>query len=861
MPSAPIIPQNDPTLIFTNAGMNQFKDVFLELGVRNYSRAVNSQKCIRVSGKHNDLDNVGPSPYHHTFFEMLGNWSFGDYYKREAIKWAWELLIKEWQLDPKRMFATIYEGDEEVPLDEEARTAWLEETEISPDHISFHGRKDNFWEMGEVGPCGPCSELHYDLGASFCRKQNEPNHRCAVNGDCGRVIELWNLVFIQFHRDEAGKLHSLPRRHVDTGAGFERIMLALENVRSNYETSLFAPIVAYLAHLSGVEYHRDVRGNPHRVAADHIRSLSFAIADGVLPSNDGRGYVIRRILRRAAKYGREIGLDKPFLYKLVDPLTAVMGDAYPDLRDRYQHIVAVIKSEEESFGRTLGRGIELFNEMITELECSDNKEISGENAFKLYDTFGFPLDLTELMAREHNLSVDIDKFGELMKQQRERARGEGKFEAIFSEVGTGIKTDFIGYDSLKIDAIVKQITPNKNNIEIILDRTPFYAESGGQVSDIGEIVTTNGKLIVSEVLKSGDAIVHRGQWKGQELPSVGESVTATVFNSHREPTQFNHTATHLLHTALRKHLGSHVHQAGSLVAPDRLRFDYTYHEKPSNEQLELIEKTVNASIREDFEVKWYQLPLKDALSRGITALFGEKYGETVRVVQIGNDEKPYSRELCGGTHTTRTGKLGLFRITSESAVSAGVRRIEAVTGEYALNCTLNDRSDLEKICVLLGSHGSSPVEKLEKTLNEKREIEKELEQMVLSWAKITSYDLIKSAVIVGNVRVIAKLFPVMTIDRLKIVGDAIRSSDNRAAALLTSPTLAGAGQLCCVVSDALIQEGKLKAGDLVGKAAKVAGGGGGGKPHLATAGAKSPEKLSLAVVNFVQIVKDTLGVN
>ena len=859
VPSAPVVPADDPTLLFTNAGMNQFKDVFLEQGTRPYSRAVNSQKCIRVSGKHNDLEIVGTSPSHHTFFEMLGNWSFGDYYKREAIRWAWELVTDVWKIDPAKLYATVFEGNDESARDDDAYQAWVSETTISPEQISFHGRKDNFWEMGDIGPCGPCSEIHIDLGPSFCQKSNNPDHQCVVNGECGRIVELWNLVFIQYRRDDKGKLNQLPRTHVDTGAGFERLLMVIEGVNSNYETSLFTPIIDKIVDLSGVPYHQGTQGIPHRVAADHVRALAFSLSDGVLPSNEGRGYVIRRILRRAARFGREIGLETPFLLKLVDPLVDVMGDYYPDLKERYDHIVGIIRAEEESFSRTLGRGLELFGSVVEKIVNLKTNAISGDDAFKLYDTYGFPLDLTELMARERHLTVDIDRFNDLMDKQRQTARGEGRFVAANADFAGGLKTDFAGYDQYEVKAVVLAVNQIGGFTDIILDRTPFYAEAGGQVSDSGHIITESGRLTIKEVSHTGDMIIHRGNWEGGRKPAVGESVDAGINFKERLPIQYNHTATHLLHTALRQMYGKNTNQAGSLVAPDRLRFDFNHFERPTSEQLAAIERTVNQSIRDDYEVKWYEMPFQEAIDSGITALFGEKYGDTVRVVHIGSDGEPYSRELCGGTHVKRTGQIGLFRIVSEGSVSAGVRRIEAVTGETAVDFTLNESESLELVRELLGSHGSDPVEKLKKTLAEKKNTEKELERMVSAWAKGIGSQLLSSALLIDDVKVITHEFEMEEIERLKIVGDAIRALGKRAVALLTSPSNSGSGHLCCVVSDDLIAEGKLKAGQLVGSAAKFAGGGGGGRPHMATAGTKSPGRLSDAIQEFPNIVKQFLG--
>ncbi|NQT35780.1 alanine--tRNA ligase [bacterium] len=860
IPSAPVLPADDPTLLFTNAGMNQFKDVFLEQGSRPYSRAVNSQKCIRVSGKHNDLEEVGPSPSHHTFFEMLGNWSFGDYYKSEAIKWAWELITEVWKIDIDRLYATVFKGNDEVQPDDEARDAWLQ-TGISPDRITLHGRKDNFWEMGETGPCGPCSEIHYDLGAKFCLKKDVKGHKCEVNGDCGRIVELWNLVFIQYMRDRKGDLHPLPRRHVDTGAGLERFLRVLEGVDSNYETELFKPLLTELVNISGVDYSAGDSGIPHRVAVDHVRMLAFSLADGILPSNEGRGYVLRRILRRAARYGREIGLETPFLFKLVDPLVEVMGEAYPELRERNDHIVGVIRAEEESFARTLGRGLELFGGVIERIGKEKKSVISGEDAFKLYDTYGFPLDLTELMARERNLTVDGDRFEQLMKEQRIRARGESKFEGSSAEFGMGLKSEFIGYTHRDVDTEILAVEKHGQSIEVILDKTPFYAEAGGQVADKGWIRWSDGEMEVVDVTRNGDIITHHCHLKEGAVPEPGLSIKVAIDWNYRLPIQYNHTATHLLHTALRKHVGMHANQAGSLVAPDRLRFDFTHFEKLTPELIEEIELNVNRAIREDYPVKWYVKPFQEALDSGITALFGEKYGEEVRVVHIGSDEHPYSRELCGGTHVERTGQLGLFRIVSESAVSAGVRRIEAVTGETAVRLALSEKHSLEDIADLLGSHGSDPVEKLSKTLEEKHNLEKENEKLLEGWAKGIAVEMLSEASQVNGVQVVSRLFDEVSIDRMKLIGDQIRARDNRAVALLASPVSKGAGQLCCVVGDAVVKDGKLKAGDLVSKAARLAGGGGGGRPHMATAGTKYPDRLPLAVEGFTEIVKKALGEN
>ncbi|MBM3329340.1 MAG: alanine--tRNA ligase [Calditrichaeota bacterium] len=861
VPSAPVVPHGDPTLLFTNAGMNQFKDVFLGTGSRPWSRAVDSQKCIRVSGKHNDLEEVGPSPSHHTFFEMLGNWSFGDYYKREAIRWAWDLLTTVWDLDKDRLYATVFAGDDQVGFDQDAYDIWKDEIGLPATRISRHSRKDNFWEMGEVGPCGPCSELHYDFGSDFCRKGGEQGHVCAVNGDCGRIVELWNLVFIQYRRDESGILHSLPNKHVDTGAGFERILKALEGVPSNYETSIFKPLIEAVAQISGVPYARDNSGIPHRVIADHIRMLSFAIADGVLPSNDGRGYVVRRVLRRAARYARTLGLEEPFLRSLLPALIDSMGDAYPELSKRFHHIEGVLKSEEESFSRTLGRGLELFGEAISRLNSARIGAFPGDEAFKLYDTYGFPLDLTELMARERGLTVDIDRFDQLMAAQRDLARGERKFAASSGEWEPGLITEFTGYKDWQqsVEARILAVRREGEAVELVTEQTPFYSESGGQISDAGSVAIDGHRGQVVEVKRLGAFVVHRVEGFTGSL-QVGDSLTLEVNTDLRRQTQYNHTGTHLIHKALRRLVGPHCNQAGSLVAPDRLRFDFTHHERLTEEQIATLEDEVNSAIRTDYPVEWYEVPYKEAIASGITALFGEKYGDIVRVVDIGGSRgsDSYSRELCGGCHVSRTGEIGLFRIVTEEAASAGVRRIVAVTGEHALNWARDEHRQLEAVQDIVGSRGSSPVEKLRKTIAEKKALEKDLEQLLGLWAAGEAAQLLAAATPIEGVAVVRKQYDRLDVERLKMVGDAIRSQNPKAAALLVSAGENGAGQLVCVVGDDAIRTTRLKAGELVGQAARLAGGGGGGRPHMATAGTKTPELLGEAVRGFEGLARNAL---
>ncbi|OQX85356.1 alanine--tRNA ligase [candidate division KSB1 bacterium 4484_87] len=581
VPSSSVVPFDDPTLLFTNAGMNQFKNIFLGIEKRDYTRAANTQKCIRVSGKHNDLEEVGKDTYHHTFFEMLGNWSFGDYYKKEAIAWAWELLTDVWKLPKDKLYATVFREDDE------AYELWKQVTDIDPSHISRFDEKDNFWEMGEVGPCGPCSEIHIDLGPDACDKKHVEGHVCAVNGGCARYIELWNLVFIQYNRENDGSLIELPSKHVDTGMGFERIVAVMQNVGSNYDTDLFTPILAKISELSGKAYHDGNEGMAHRVIADHVRALTFAIADGALPSNEGRGYVLRRILRRAARYARTLELHEPVIYKLVPTIVEIMGDAFPEIKEKHQYISMVIKSEEESFGHTLDRGIDLFEKLVAEYKAKGVNQISGEDAFRLYDTYGFPMDLTRLMAEEKNMTIDEAGFEREMELQRERARKAGKWDYgldvnwdEWTKVSDGKDSEFVGYDALESDATIRLFKKEMEHVYLVLDKTPFYAESGGQVGDVGEIQGDGFVLSVENTVKQGEKIVHIA--KGDFPNSVkNPTVRARVKRDQRMSTARNHTATHLLQAALRQVLGSHVHQSGSLVTPFRLRFDLTHFERIS----------------------------------------------------------------------------------------------------------------------------------------------------------------------------------------------------------------------------------------------------------------------------------------
>ncbi len=907
VPSAPVVPLDDPTLLFVNAGMNQFKDVFLGFGSRTYKRAVNSQKCIRVSGKHNDLEEVGPSPIHHTLFEMLGNWSFGDYFKAEAIRWAWELLTEIYKLDKNCLYATVFHDDQE------AWQLWKSETDIDPTHISRHGEKDNFWEMGDVGPCGPCSEIHYDLGKPLPGRISPPDD--GPNSDSGRFIELWNLVFIQFRRDISGHLHELPAKHVDTGAGLERIARVLQNVESNYDTDLFKPIIEKIATLSGVPYNAekglfnqwrqpssadtsDDKGLyiPHRVIADHLRALSFAIADGALPGNEGRGYVLRRILRRAARFCRKLDIHEPFLYELVPTLIEVMGDHYPELKERQQHITHVLRAEEESFSRTLDRGLAFFQQVIEKIlipspltphpshQVSDTQGImpeagclSGEDAFRLYDTYGFPLDLTELMAREHGLKVDVQGFNRALEAQRELSRQNAKFvagTAKFTIVSEGEHSEFIGYDTLSVRTHLRMIrrrsedptialspeAESKPEYAVVLARTPFYAEAGGQVADHGIIRGREFHFKVTDVRQEGDIRLHIGY--ATRLPEDGtlpDYVEATVDADRRRQILPHHTTTHLLQKALREVLGDHVHQAGSRVSPDYMTFDFTHFEKLRTEQLREVEERVNRWIREDHPVTWRYTDLETSRTQGAMALFGEKYGEVVRMVMIGENGQ-ISSELCGGTHLSRTGEAGLFRIESESAVSTGVRRIEATAGEAAYRKTVQERETLDKLIEGLGSRGSDPGEKLEKLHADYRKLEKEVERL-------------KRVALQGSIRFIEdwgqpisfKGEPILVVSGIYEAAndrEALQTAGDKIIEDLKKAKQSGIGLIGAACEDTfifvavatqdLVKKG-IHAGRLVGAFARKAGGGGGGKPNFATAGSRDLENSQALLRNAKEV--------
>ncbi|MDR1453712.1 MAG: alanine--tRNA ligase [Candidatus Margulisbacteria bacterium] len=770
VPSAPVLPVGDATLLFTNAGMNQFKDVFLGNGSRPYTRAVNSQKCIRVSGKHNDLEEVGKDTYHHTFFEMLGNWSFGDYYKTEAIQWAWELLTVVWKLPKDKLYATVH------TTDNEAAEIWRTKTDIDPAHISFFD-KENFWEMGETGPCGPCSEIHIDLGADRCDKKDTPGHVCGVNSGCARFIELWNLVFMQHDRGADGQLSDLPKKHVDTGMGFERICAVLQKVSSNYDTDIFTPLIKAVEQISGVKYQPDLSGMPHRVIADHLRMLAFAIADGVLPANDGRGYVVRRILRRAARYGRKLGLREPFLCRIVGVLAETMGSAFPEIKDKREYVEKILQAEERAFNKTLDRGLALFEEIAAQAKKFGQTSLTGAEVFKLYDTYGFPVDLTAVLAEEQSLAVDLDGFAAEMQKQRDKARAAG----LGSKGGIG-----------------------------------------------GEIV-----------LEAGDTAARQAMAR-------------------------HHTATHLLHAALQKTLGKHATQAGSLVAPEKLRFDFNHFQALTPEEKQKVEALVNAEIKKNIELAVKEMPIQEARASGAMSLFGEKYGEVVRVVSIGD----FSREFCAGQHVANTGDLKIFKLVSESALSTGIRRIEAAAGDavavyYAqefvrLNTELNKLGLPEmsfdaqaappELDRQLQTGCQNIEQKKEQLKNEQKQLEKQKLQAAL--AKVSEYTRQKKEI--KNIPVIAVNIGVADRAAAAAVADSLRNYLGEGVVVLGAEDSGKAILLAAVTPK--YQTPEFNANKIIQEIAPLVSGRGGGKPDLAQAGGANPDGLAAALRAAVELV-------
>ena len=829
-----VVPSDDPTLLFTNAGMNQFKPIFLGEQKPVASRLVNSQKCIRVSGKHNDLEEVGLDTYHHTFFEMLGNWSFGDYYKEEAIQWAWALFTEIWQLDKNRLWATVYNDDDE------AFDLWTKKTDISPERVLRFGKKYNFWEMGETGPCGPCSEIHYYVGNKLSKQTPD-----GLNSS-DEYWELWNLVFIQSNRDENGNLHDLPSKHVDTGLGLERITAVLQGKNSNYDTDLFLPIFRKIEKISDLIFKTDPAA--FQVIADHIRMLSFSIADGVMPSNEGRGYVLRRILRRASRFGRRLNLHEPFLHELVETVGEILGDVYPEIIDKKSHICQVLKAEETSFNATLDRGLTHFDKVVEHL--ADNV-IPGKEAFRLYDTYGFPLDLTQLMAREKGLSVDEIGFDKEMKQQKLRAKSSGKFrkEAVnikWNIISEGSDSKFVGFEQLSCTSTIRQWSKPEDEILIILDQTPFYAESGGQIGDTGVILYNGITLQVMDTKKDGETCIH--YCKGDFDPKKAtQQVQCNVDEDRRRAIQLNHTATHLLHSALRKILGDHVHQAGSLVAPDYLRFDLTHFEKITPKEIIQIESLVNQEIQKNTTLDVSIKSFEEAQQEGAQSLFGEKYGDKVRMVSVGD----YSKELCGGTHTNQTGDIGFIKIIEESSLASGVRRIVAVTGLDAIKYIQNQANILSLLQAQFNCSVNDLPDRVEQMIQKKKELEKESRKNRKA-PRINTKSLIEKAEKIGDSLFIRQKVEVSSMDELKLLGDSLLSGLDSGIGVLGM--IDGEKPAMVIVVTPDLVKKKINAGSLAQSIGSVMGGGGGGKPHLATAGGKDVSKLSKAMEESHKIV-------
>ena len=855
VPSSPVVLPSDPTLLFTNAGMNQFKEIFLGAREATDKRVADTQKCIRVSGKHNDLEEVGIDTYHHTFFEMLGNWSFGDYYKREAIAWAWELLTDVWQLPKDRLWVTVYRTDEE------AATIWQEVTDVDPTHILRFDEKDNFWEMGETGPCGPCSEIHVDLTATGCGPE-------MVNAGSPQVMEIWNLVFIQYNRRSDGQLEELPSKHVDTGMGLERVVSVMQGCTSNYDTDLFQPIIKKIVSLSGMPYEGDA-AIAMRVIADHVRTLSLAIGDGVLPSNEGRGYVLRRLLRRAVRYGRKIGLEKPFMGELLAPLEKILGDVFPELKNHRSEIKRVLQSEEESFAITLDRGIALFEEVSAGLKKSGDTLFPGDAAFKLYDTYGFPVDLTNLMASEQGLSVDQHRFAELMEEQRERARSarrqsmiDENADLVSSLIARGIKSEFTGYTSFQEETKVLelisggQVTDRLNEGdagEIMLDQTPFYSESGGQLGDKGILRSPSGEFEVWDTQRPAEGLIlHVGKVISGSI-GKHEPIAAIIDYDRRARLMKHHTATHLLQCALKQIVGTSVKQAGSMVAPDRMRFDFNHYESVSSEKLDQIERQVNEWILANTPVKTYQMALKDVPKAGITALFDEKYGEIVRVVDIGG----YSRELCGGTHAVSTGELGNFRIVAESSVASGVRRIEALAGWPAMDWTRREHETLRHLAHKLSSSTEELSSRVDALLEQVRKLERERKEWKQASARGQTDSMLDAVEKVGDVPVLIARAGEVDAEGLRSMMDQLRMKLPDALILIAGVN-EGKVAFICSAPDALVAKG-IHCGKIIGPVAKEAGGGGGGKPNKAEAGGRQPDQVEAALHVGRRLIMDALA--
>ena len=847
VPSAPMVVKDDPTLMFTNAGMNQFKDIILGNATPKSRRQADSQKCLRVSGKHNDLEEVGHDTYHHTMFEMLGNWSFGDYFKKEAISWAWEYIVDVLKIDPKDLYATVFEGSPEEGLSRDDEAAGIWEQFLPKDHIINGNKHDNFWEMGDTGPCGPCSEIHVD-SRSEEEKAKVPG-RELVNKDHPQVIEIWNLVFMQYNRKADGSLEGLPAKVIDTGMGFERLVRTLQGKTSNYDTDVFQPLIKVLGDMAGCQYGQDEKKDiAMRVVVDHLRAIAFAIADGQLPSNAKAGYVIRRILRRAVRYGYTfLGQKEAFIYKLVPTLVAEMGDAFPEIAAQQKLVMKVMQEEESSFLRTLENGIKLLQGVIDETKAAGKTEIAGDKAFTLFDTFGFPLDLTELICREQGLTVDEKGFDVCMQEQKNRARNAAEVKLGDWVVLSEAESEFVGYDYTEYPAHIikyREVQQKKRTAyEVILDKTPFYGEMGGEVGDQGVLVSENEEIKVLDTKKENGLSIHIVD-KLPEDPTA--EFMACVDVEVRHAVEANHTCTHLLDEALREVLGTHVEQKGSLVSADGLRFDFSHFEKVTPEQLREVEHLVNAKIREDIPLKEYRdYPIEEAKKLGAIALFGEKYGDKVRVVQFGT-----SVEFCGGCHAQSTGRLGMMKIVSESSIAAGVRRIEAITGK-AVEDTLDKMQDFMTDLKALLNNAPDLMTTIQKAISENKELQAQVDQFKAQKAQQMKQALIEKAREVNGVKVIAGVLPLEP-QFAKDIAFQLRGQFAEHLLVAIGSEVGGKPTLTVSISDDLVAEGK-NAGQYVREAGKLIQGGGGGQPHFATAGGKNAEGLKSAVDKIVEL--------
>lgn len=842
--SSSLVPGNDPTLLFTNAGMVQFKDCFLGADQRAYKRAVSSQRCVRAGGKHNDLENVGYTARHHTFFEMLGNFSFGDYFKQDAIAFAWEFLTKELGLPKDKLWVTVYQDDDE------AAAIWINDVGVSPQRVVRLGEKSNFWAMGDTGPCGPCSEIFYDHGEEvYGGPPGSPDE------DDDRYIEIWNLVFMQFDRQADGTLVPLPKPSVDTGMGLERLAAVLQHVHSNYEIDLFQNLLRAAVKITGIA---DTTNTSLRVIADHIRSSAFLILDGVTPSNEGRGYVLRRIIRRAVRHGYQLGVTDLFFYRLVDALAGEMGDAYPELRKQQARVEKALKEEEQQFARTLENGMQILNQAISQL---DGKVLPGETVFRLYDTYGFPVDLTADVAREHELSLDMDGFERAMQAQRQQARAASQFNAVEKlSIEAAGATKFVGYDQLHCEASVVAIYQNGKSVSsivgateaiVLLDNSPFYGESGGQAGDRGVLeVRQAGKLTarfdVTDTQKQDDHVLHKGILAQGGL-SVGDRLAATVESDNRHAIMLNHSATHLLHAALRKVLGDHVTQKGSLVTAERLRFDFSHGAPLSADEVLRIEALVNNQILRNASVSKEVMSIDQAMEKGALALFGEKYGDQVRVISMGD----FSTELCGGTHVERTGDVGLFKLVAETGIAAGVRRVEAVTGPGALQYVAREEATLRQICDLLKTGADAAVERVQILVASHRALEKELEQIKGKLASAAGSDIAADAVVINGIKVLAKQLDGFDSKALRDTVDQLKNKLGTAVVVLACVE---GGKVSLVAGVTKDLTDRIKAGDIVNMAAQQVGGKGGGRPDMAMAGGTEPAGLPQALKSVVDFV-------